>query len=444
MQRYQKELLFNNKKIAVWGVGYIGFSTLAHFAAEDVMGVGYDVDHGRVDAVNRGDIFIPGLQYWLGFDVKPLVRNQLMRATRDYKELLSTDVLVHFVCIPTERQGKPYWEYLKDVLTKIAEVRKSKRETPPLVIIESTLTPGISEKVVLPTLRKNGIRIGKDLLVGVAPRRDWFVDKAKSLRELDRVFGGVDEKSTKEIRGVLNIVCAKLHAASDHRVAEMVKSIENAYRHVEITLANQLSLAYPNVDMREALRLVGTKWNIGTYQPSFGTGGYCIPLSSEYVMEGAKNPSELSLLQNTIKTDHSMPARVARSLKKRGCRSVGILGLSYKGNLKVPNLSPTIGIVSQLKKLGIKTQVFDPYYTPDEIRKILDVSTFNFPSDLTKFDGLLLVADHNEFSTAHVHKVLGSLKKCKIILDNVGLWKNLELPSKGIRYHVAGDEGWLS
>ena len=47
----------------------------------------------------------------------------------------------------------------------------------------------------------------------------------------------------------------------------MVKSIENAYRHMEITLANQLSLAYPRENMREVLKLVGTKWNIGTYFP---------------------------------------------------------------------------------------------------------------------------------------------------------------------------------
>ena len=33
---------------------------------------------------------------------------------------------------------------------------------------------------------------------------------------------------------------------------------------MEITLANQLSLAYPAENMREVLALVGTKWNIGT------------------------------------------------------------------------------------------------------------------------------------------------------------------------------------
>jgi nucleotide sugar dehydrogenase len=394
MESYQKELLFQKKKIGVWGVGYIGFSTMAHYAANDVIALGYDVDDTRVRAVNRGEIYIPGLQYWLGFETEPLVKNGLLRATTDYAELLSSDVVVHFICIPTERAGKPYWNYLKDVLQKIAEIKKAKRHSrPPLLIIESTLTPGTTDKIILPTLKHSGIRVGKDVLLGVAPRRDWFVNRDKSLRDLDRVFGGFDSKSTKEVAGVLSIVCAKLHAASDYRVAEMIKSIENAYRHMEITLANQLTLAYPDVDMREALRLVGTKWNIGTYEPSFGTGGYCIPLSSQYVIEGAKRKHELSLLESTIRTDRSMPKRVAESIKRRGLKRVGILGLSYRGNLKVQILSPAIGIVAQLKCLGIAAQVYDPYFTAEEVKRFADAESFDFPDDLKLFDCLLVVAD---------------------------------------------------
>ena len=97
---------------------------------------------------------------------------------------------------------------------------------------------------------------------------------------------------------VLSIVCEKLIPAPDHRHAEIVKSVENAFRHSEITLANQLSLAYPNLNMTEVLRLVGTKWNVGTFHPSFGSGGYCIPFSSN-TFEGAEKPEYLTILKKT-------------------------------------------------------------------------------------------------------------------------------------------------
>ena len=75
------------------------------------------------------------------------------------------------------------------------------------------------------------------------------------------------------------------------------KKYRNAYRHMEITLANQLSLVYPRESMREVLKLVGTKWNIGTYFPGFGTGGYCIPLSSQYVLREVKRQKKLTYVK---------------------------------------------------------------------------------------------------------------------------------------------------
>ena len=165
------------------------------------------------------------------------------------------------------------------------------------------------------------------------------MEGTKSLVDIDRVFGSTDNYSTKIIKSILSIVCKNLHEASSHKVSEMVKSIENAYRHMEITLANQLSIAYPKENMREVLKLVGTKWNVGTYHPGFGTGGYCIPLSSQYVLKEIKDKSKLTLLRETIKTDNKINIMIAKSLIKKGFKKIGVLGLSYKGDLKVDILS---------------------------------------------------------------------------------------------------------
>ena len=136
----------------------------------------------------------------------------------------------------------------------------------------------------------------------------------------------------------------------------MVKSVENAYRHMDITLANQLSLAFPKDNIREVLKLVGTKWNLETYHPGIGTGGYCIPLSSRYILSQVKNLNKLSLLRETIKTDDQMSSVIARSIKKRKLKKIGILGLSYKGDLKVSVMSKVIPLVQSLKrnKLNVK------------------------------------------------------------------------------------------
>ncbi len=439
---YQELLKSNKKSIGVWGTGYIGLSTMVYFARENIKTIGFDIDEKKVFDINNGVLPIPELESWFGFKIDKLVKDKNLLATVDYKDLINENVLVHFIAIPTEKDGKPYFKILEEVLKKIAEIKGLNLEYKPLIIIESTLTPKTTEKMIIPILKEHNLNIGNDILFAVAPRRDWFVEGNKSLRELDRVFGAADEKSTLETKNVLEIVCDKLHSASSYRVSEMVKSIENAYRHMEITLANQLSIAYPDENMREVLKLVGTKWNIGTFYPGFGSGGYCIPLSSQYVLQGIDDNTKLTLLRETIKTDNEINILIAKSLINRGYKKIGVLGVSYKGNLKVSILSPIIPFVNELKKHSIEVEIFDPYFSSEEIKKLLDIKTFSYPNDLFKFDAIVVSVDHDEFKNAN--NISNNLKNCKFILDNLGIWEDLNLQKLGIEYHVSGDKNWIN
>jgi nucleotide sugar dehydrogenase len=243
---------------------------------------------------------------------------------------------------------------------------------------------------------------------------------------------------------VLSIVCDKLVIAPDHRHAEIVKSVENAFRHVEITLANQLSLAYPSLNMTEVLRLVGTKWNIGTYHPSFGTGGYCIPLSSQYALEGAEKPEYLTILKEAITTDNNLPTILADRLADRGFRKVGILGLSYKGDLKVHVLSPTLRIAKRLTERGSMVKINDPYYSPEEINKLTGCESFSFPSGLSEFECVIVVAGHRLYRSIPHTELKKHLINCRTVIDNVEeTWRDLDWSSTRIQYSVAGNSNWL-
>lgn len=446
MKNKHYSLLKSKKyKIGVWGTGYIGFSTMAFFARSGIKVLGYDISREKVDTINRGGYIIKELKGWLGFSIGPLVKRGLLAATTECRDFNKEGVIVHFIAVPTEKNGRPYFNILKKVIKDICRlVKENNSSIKPLVIIESTLSPRASDNFVLPMFRKCGIRAGVDILYGVAPRRDWFVDGGKNLADINRVFGGYDSSSAAAMEEVLGIVCKRLHRASNCYVSEMVKSFENAYRHMEITLANQISLAYPSQNVREALELVGTKWNMGTFRPGFGTGGYCIPVASKYVLDGAEIGSELSILKDTIKTDRKINFLIAKSIAKRGLKRIAVLGLSYKGNLKVSILSPTIPFVKTMLKDGLAVEIFDPYFSDEETRSILGVSTFDFPSDLGRFDAVVLVAGHKEYDLAK-RSLLNNLGKCRFILDNVGFWSKhkKDFESKGIEYRLAGDRHWL-
>ncbi len=434
-----KSLLKSKKfKIAVWGTGYIGLSTMVYFAKKKIKCVGYDINKDKIKKINSGTLPLEDLKKWFGFDIKGLVKQNYLKATSNYKNLISEDFLVHFIAIPTERNGKPYYKPLINVLNNISKIKKDRKQTP-LVIVESTLAPKVSDKKIIPFLKRKKLIIGKNILLSIAPRRDWFIEGGKNLENLDRVYGSTDKKSTKVTKDVLSIVCKKLHTASSYKVSEMVKSVENAYRHMDITLANQLSLAFPKDNMREVLKLVGTKWNVEAFHPGIGAGGYCIPLSSRYILSQVKNINKLSLLRETIKTDDGMGKLIANSIAKRGLKKIGILGLSYKGDLKVSVLSKVIPLIKHLTKKRLKVKLYDPYFSKKEIYEAAKVKVFNFPKDLPNFDCLIISVDHKQFKIPK--KILENhTKNCKLIIDHDGAWKKYNLKNN---YHLSGDDGWL-
>lgn len=435
---YQKLLKSKKCKIAVWGTGYIGLSTMVYFSKKKIKCVGFDINKEKIKKINSGVIPLADLKKWFGFDIKSLVKSNYLKATSNYKELITEEFLVHFIAIPTEKSGKPYYKPLLSVLNNIAKINKNAKN-PPIIIVESTLAPKVTDKKIIPFLERKKLKVGKNILLSIAPRRDWFIEGGKNLENLDRVYGSTDRQSTKVTKDVLSIVCKKLHVASSYRVSEMVKSVENAYRHMDITLANQLSLAFPKDNIREVLKLVGTKWNVETFNPGIGAGGYCIPLSSRYILSQVKSLNKLSLLRETIKTDDGMSKFIANSIKKKGLKKIGVLGLSYKGDLKVSVLSKVIPLVKSLKKIGLKVELFDPYFTDKEIFEAVKVKTFKFPGELKKFDGLIVSVNHKQFNISK--KVLEkNTKNCKLIIDHDGAWKKYSLKNN---YHLTGDREWI-
>ena len=438
MKNYKNLLKSKKFKIAVWGTGYIGLSTMAYFSKKNIKCIGYDINKEKIKKINSGILPLPDLKKWFGFDINGLVKKNYLKATFDYKKLITEDFLVHFIAIPTEKNGKPYYKPLMSVLKNISEINREAKN-PPIIIVESTLAPKVSDKKIIPFLKKKNLIVGKNILLSIAPRRDWFIAGGKNLENLDRVYGSTDAKSTKVTKDVLSIVCKKLHLASSYKVSEMVKSVENAYRHMDITLANQLSLAFPNDNIREVLKLVGTKWNLETFHPGIGAGGYCIPLSSRYILSQVKNPNKLTLLRETIKTDDGMSKLIANSIIKKGFKKIGILGLSYKGDLKVSVLSKVIPLVKSLTKKKLHVRLFDPYFSKKEIYEAVKVKTFKFPKDLIKFDCIIVTVDHKKFQLSK--EILEKyLKNCKLIIDHDGAWQKYNLNNN---YHLTGDHGWI-
>jgi UDP-N-acetyl-D-mannosaminuronic acid dehydrogenase len=111
-----------------------------------------------------------------------------------------------------------------------------------------------------------------------------------------RIMGGdIDVGRKFYLRYMLweNIIIAR-----DPYIAELTKIVENAYRFVEIAIAEELRLMVKHEnDFEELRRLVNTKWNINLKEARDGIGGPCLPkdikiLNSYSLLDGIFEASE--------------------------------------------------------------------------------------------------------------------------------------------------------
>jgi UDP-N-acetyl-D-mannosaminuronate dehydrogenase len=245
-------------------------------------------------------------------------------------------------------------------------------------------------------------------------------------------------------KSVLEMVCNTVIVADSHWEAEMIKSVENAYRHLDITLANQLTLANPEVNMRQVLNLVGTKWNINSYHPNLGVGGYCIAPASKYVLGGVKYPHIVTVLRSAVEFTSSMASTYADILEFH--KTVLVMGLAYKGGLKVHILSPGRGISQEMSSRGVDVYVDDPMYSDSEMLEIIgeEITPVNFIDSLGEKSLIVITSDHSEYRVPF-REISGKITKGSVILDVYGMWEphKKKLLGEGVVHVTLGEKGWV-
>lgn len=422
-----------NMNIAIWGCGYIGLTTAISYASQGIKCYAYDIDKKRISNLQKGNSPIPNLEYWCGTDLRKIFKSNQIFFTSDVTDL--DDCTIHFIAVPTEKEMEPCNEALMQTLRNIVNITKrNKNEN--YIIIESTLTPGTLKKVIIPFFNSQNIDLENDIILAIAPRRDWFVSQDKNLKNLPRIVATYNNQKIDFVKEILSIICNNLVVSHDYKAAEMVKSVENTFRYVEITLANQLLLAYPDIDVDEVLKLCSTKWNMGTYFCSFGIGGYCIPLAAKYLTQGSEENIALSIVKQAENFNQNYPRYIYDFFGLKQYNTIGILGLSYKENIKVCKGSPTIDLCKLLLDVGKKVKINDPYYSSKEIKNITGCDELKLDFD-EEPECLIVMVAHEEYKLMDIEKVVHN-RKIKSIIDQPGIWNKYEWKNVSIKYQQVG------
>jgi UDP-N-acetyl-D-glucosamine dehydrogenase len=155
------------------------------------------------------------------------------------------------------------------------------------VILESTTYPGTTEELVRPILEEgSGLVAGDDFFLGYSPERIDPGNTTWDLISTPKVVSGIDAGSLDAVSAFYGRIVDTCVPVSGTREAELVKLLENTFRHVNVALVNELAMFAGDlgIDIWEAIQAASTKpFGYMRFTPGPGVGGHCLPVDPSYL-----------------------------------------------------------------------------------------------------------------------------------------------------------------
>ncbi len=379
--------------VVIVGLGYVGLPLALLADRKGYSVVGIDNNLSRINSINRRVPPFPDEK------ISKDIKKTSLKATDDFGVVADASIIV--ICVPTPVYEN-YMPNLRPVEMACRGIARHLRKGQ-LVILESTVNPGVCEEIIVPLLEKEtGLRAGIDFHLAHCPERINPGDKKWHVGNISRVVGSLEKVGLKKaVNFYSSIISAPVKPMNSIKEAEAVKVVENSFRDINIAFVNELAQSFSHLGIDVVNVIEGASTKPFAFMPHFpgcGVGGHCIPVDPYYLIEYAKqNGFNHRFLSLAREINNSMPRftvdTLIKKLKEKGlpCKGtkVALLGLSYKANTGDDRESPSYKIIEVLKEKGIKVSCYDPY--------IKEKSTSSLDEALSSAKAVVIATDHDEF-----------------------------------------------
>ena len=429
--------------IGIIGLGYVGLPTAIgfHDAGFDVYGV--DVSERSVNLINNG--INPTGDFDID-DIVPKPGTERWHVTTSAAEVVpNCDIILVTVPTPITNDLKPDLSYVeaagRDVFSSI---RKGSNT---IVVLESTVYPGVTAQTWMPIIEELGLEIGTDCEIAYCPERFNPGDSTHGVRQVARVIGCTNPiVGEKLVKLYSKLTSEDVRYVGKLEVAEAAKVIENVQRDINIALVNELARIFPvlDVDVEDVLSAAATKWNFHRYTPGVGVGGHCIPVDPYYMIQRAADVGvPAGLISAARAVNRSMPSHIAGVLSSllwnagvsANDAKVLLLGWSYKAEVGDPRETPAEPLAETLISKGIQVGVWDPHIDFNETER--NVKIISNIYEAKGYDLAVLVTAHNVCMNIDWRKLLSQMRT-PLVFDGRRMLDLSSLEEMGWEAHAVG------
>jgi len=366
-------------EIEVFGLGYVGFPLAVHLSSSGFKVIGIDTNSERINRLENNSLMDSESK------LKDVFLESRKKGNFKLKKTSSKSVKskIAICCVPTPIPTK---EIRSDIYVKnVIESFLKNCNKGDVIIIESSIEVGTTEKMQ-EIIEANGFQVGKDIGLCFCPERIDPQNKKWNLKNIPRVIYCSDNITYQIAEKIYeNVNNAKLTRVNSPRIAEVVKSFENTFRLVNISLVNELAILCDKleINVKDVIDAASTKpFGFTPFYPGAGAGGHCIPKDPRFLLESAKkfgvgfDTIETSLAVNSI-----MPNYITDSIEKileklKLPKIILVCGLAYKPDIDDMRDSPGFKIIRELLKKKFEVSAYDPYYKVESREKYFIENSF--------------------------------------------------------------------
>lgn len=424
-------------RISIFGMGYVGCVGAACCAKLGHHVIGVDVSPHKVELINQGRPTI------IEKDIDELVKfahaeGRLEATTDAAYAVKNSEISFIAVGTPSSKEGHLNLEYIYKVAGQIGEALKEKDDFH-IVAIRSTVLPGTNGKIGEIIEEASGKKRNQDFTVVSNPE---FLREGTAVHDYLNppltLVGADNEMAVEKMRFLYRDIPGEF-IATDIKVAEMMKYINNTFHALKIVFGNEVGNICKalDVDSHKVMEIFckDRQLNISPYyfKPGFAYGGSCLPKDSKALRTLARDCYIDVPVINAIEESNEIQKRNAVNIiMEKGKRKIGVLGLSFKAGTDDLRCSPIVDVVESLLGKGFELRIYDKNVKLSEITgtnkdfimaKIPHLQHFvydDLDKVVTESDVLVVTNKEAEFENL-LEKYPG-----KIIVDLVRAWKEVD------------------
>lgn len=347
-------------KLTVIGLGYVGTVVASGLAGAGHAVLGIDIDRRRLAALQAGKVHLyePGLETRVAAG---MYNGQLRFLHRDEVDEPLGAAAVIATGTPPTNSGAADLSQVKSAVDWI----KSKVPQDLVVVMKSTVPPGVGQRLLQIDLRGTGIRYASN---------PEFLREGRAVADWDAPDRIVIGAAPGDDRAVAVVKCMHAgidapHLVTDITSAEMVKYASNAFLATRISFINEIALLCDRIGasidaVSEGLAM-DTRAGARIYA-GVGYGGSCFPKdvrALDYL--AADSGVSVDLLRSVINVNNRQRMLPLHALRQRfngalsGVR-VGVLGLAFKPETDDVRDAPSLSLIRELVDEGVQVLAFDP------------------------------------------------------------------------------------